>query len=40
MRLGMIGLGRMGPIWCDADYADRLLSAMRYAFGGHEEKKP
>jgi 6-phosphogluconate dehydrogenase len=23
-----------------ADYADRVLSAMRYAFGGHEEKKP
>jgi len=22
----------------NADYADRLLSAMRYAFGGHEEK--
>jgi len=24
----------------NADYADRVLSAMRYAFGGHEEKKP
>jgi len=24
----------------NADYADRLLSAMRFAFGGHEEKKP
>jgi 6-phosphogluconate dehydrogenase len=24
----------------NADYADRILSAMRYAFGGHEEKKP
>ena len=23
----------------DADYADRLLSAMRKQFGGHEEKK-
>ena len=23
----------------NADYADRVLSAMRYAFGGHEEKK-
>ncbi len=23
-----------------ADFADRVLSAMRYAFGGHEEKKP
>jgi 6-phosphogluconate dehydrogenase len=23
----------------DADYADRLLSAMRFGFGGHEEKK-
>jgi len=24
----------------NADYADKLLSAMRHAFGGHEEKKP
>jgi 6-phosphogluconate dehydrogenase len=24
----------------NADFADRILSAMRYAFGGHEEKKP
>ncbi len=24
----------------EADYQDRLLSAMRYAFGGHLEKKP
>jgi len=23
----------------DADYADRLLSAMRFGFGGHPEKK-
>jgi 6-phosphogluconate dehydrogenase len=23
----------------NADYADRLLSAMRHAFGGHDEKK-
>lgn len=23
----------------DADYADRLLSAMRKQFGGHDEKK-
>jgi 6-phosphogluconate dehydrogenase len=23
----------------NADYADRILSAMRHAFGGHEEKK-
>jgi 6-phosphogluconate dehydrogenase len=23
----------------NSDYADRVLSAMRYAFGGHEEKK-
>jgi len=30
MLIGMIGLGRMG---------DRVLSAMLYAFGGHEEKK-
>jgi 6-phosphogluconate dehydrogenase len=24
----------------NADYADKLLSAMRHAFGGHEERKP
>jgi 6-phosphogluconate dehydrogenase len=24
----------------NADYADKLLSAMRHAFGGHVEKKP
>jgi 6-phosphogluconate dehydrogenase len=23
----------------DADFGDKLLSAMRYEFGGHEEKK-
>ena len=23
----------------NADFADQVLSAMRYAFGGHEEKK-
>jgi 6-phosphogluconate dehydrogenase len=23
----------------NADYADKVLSAMRHAFGGHEEKK-
>ena len=24
----------------EADFADKVLSAMRHAFGGHEEKKP
>jgi 6-phosphogluconate dehydrogenase len=24
----------------EADYADRMLSAMRHAFGGHQERKP
>ena len=24
----------------EADYADKLLSAMRYEFGGHREKAP
>ena len=24
---------------CDADFADRVLSAMRHEFGGHEETK-
>ena len=24
----------------EADYADKLLSAMRYQFGGHPEKAP
>jgi 6-phosphogluconate dehydrogenase len=23
----------------NADYADKILSAMRHAFGGHDEKK-
>jgi 6-phosphogluconate dehydrogenase (decarboxylating) len=53
MRLGMMGLGRMGANMVrrllkngherfssrgEADYADRLLSAMRFGFGGHLEK--
>ncbi len=25
--------------WDDADYADRILSAMRKQFGGHDEKR-
>ena len=28
------GLGRMG-----SNFADKVLSAMRYQLGGHEEKK-
>ena len=24
----------------DGDFADKILSAQRFAFGGHEEKKP
>jgi 6-phosphogluconate dehydrogenase (decarboxylating) len=45
----MIGFARMGANmvrrlgWarhdCEADSADQVLSAMRHAFGGHEEKK-
>jgi len=35
MQIGMISLGRMGG---NADYANRLLSAMRKQFGGHDEK--
>ena len=35
MKLGMIGRGRMG----NADFADSVLSALRYQFGGHEEKQ-
>lgn len=31
MQLGMIGRGRMG--------ANQLLSAMRFEFGGHQEKQ-
>jgi 6-phosphogluconate dehydrogenase (decarboxylating) len=35
MQIGMIGLGRMG-----ANIVRRpLLSAMRFGFGGHVEKK-
>jgi 6-phosphogluconate dehydrogenase (decarboxylating) len=36
MQLGMIGLGRMSR--GEADHQDRLLSAMRFALGGHLEK--
>lgn len=47
MQLGMIGLGRMGANMADVtemwrrgndDYADRVLSAMRFGFGGYLEK--
>jgi len=47
MQVGMIGLGRMGAnmVRCfasrgEADFQDRLLSAMRLGFGGHVEKGP
>jgi 6-phosphogluconate dehydrogenase (decarboxylating) len=26
------------PATCEADFADKLLSALRYEFGGHLEK--
>ena len=48
MKLGIIGLGRMGSNMSVrileaghevVDFADRLLSAMRFEFGGHEEKR-
>ncbi len=33
--------GKSAPPWCPAaDYADMLLSARRYQFGGHLEKAP
>ena len=50
MKLGMIGLGRMGANILsaalyqrfssrgEADHADKVLSTMRAAFGGHWEK--
>jgi 6-phosphogluconate dehydrogenase (decarboxylating) len=37
VQLGMIGLGRMGG--GEADYADKILSALRAAFGGHQENR-
>jgi len=51
MRIDMIGLGRMGANMTlrigerfasrgDADFANRLLSALHFEFGGHEEKRP
>jgi 6-phosphogluconate dehydrogenase (decarboxylating) len=55
MRIGMIGLGRMGANMAsrilgaggerfssrgESEFANRLLSALRYEFGGHEEKRP
>ena len=41
MELGFVGLGRMGANMSrgEADFADRVLSATRYGFGGHEEQK-
>ena len=45
MQLGMIGLERMGANMVrrlsrgNAEFQDRLLSAVRFEFGGHEEKK-
>jgi len=48
MQLDMIRLGRMSANMVrrllkergEADYQDKLLSAMRFGFGGHLEKKP
>jgi 6-phosphogluconate dehydrogenase (decarboxylating) len=41
MQIGLVGLGRMGANMSrgEADFADRVLSAMRFGFGGHEEQK-
>ncbi len=41
MQLGMIGSALFARFSSrgNADYADRLLSAMRRQLGGHEEKK-
>lgn len=42
MELGVIGSGRMGTNTVRrlirADFADKMLSALRYQFGGHKEK--
>jgi hypothetical protein len=35
-RRGRLALGR--PNECEADYQGKVLSAMRYGFGGHLEK--
>lgn len=46
MQVGMIDLGRMGLSSAlyqrfssrgDSDYADKILSALRFQFGGHHE---
>jgi hypothetical protein len=41
MQIVLVGLGRMGANMSrgEADFADRVLSAMRFGFGGHEEQK-
>jgi 6-phosphogluconate dehydrogenase (decarboxylating) len=39
MQMGMIGLGRMGANMVRRLLANKVLSAMRHAFGGHEEKR-
>lgn len=40
MQLGMIGLALFERFSSrgEADFADRLMSAMRFEFGGHLEK--
>jgi hypothetical protein len=44
MKIGIIGLGKMGSNRVrfysrgESDYQDKLLSAMRFQFGGHHEK--
>jgi 6-phosphogluconate dehydrogenase (decarboxylating) len=41
MQIGLVGLGRMGANMSrgEADFADRVLSATRCRFGGHEEQR-
>jgi 6-phosphogluconate dehydrogenase len=39
MQLGMIGLGNERfSSRGEGDFANKVLSAMRHAFGGHQEK--
>jgi 6-phosphogluconate dehydrogenase (decarboxylating) len=42
MQIGLVGLGRMGADIMprdEADFADRVLSAVRFGFAGHEGQK-
>ncbi len=37
MRIGIIGLDRMGGNICQHNFGEKILSVMRFGFGGHVE---